>query len=68
MQARGLEIFRERNIERIKGKISQRGAGGYTLCERCNSDTGAWYGAAFVSWACEAAEILMFTGGQPSLF
>src|SRR6267142_5142636 len=68
MEARGLEMFEERDIDRIKGRISQRGAGGYTLCERCNNDTGAWYGTAFVSWAYQAARILALTRGQPSLY
>jgi hypothetical protein len=26
------------------GRVEQRGAGGHTLCERCNNNTGSWYG------------------------
>lgn len=26
------------------GRIEQRGAGAHTLCERCNNNTGSWYG------------------------
>lgn len=33
MQDRGLEMFEEQNVDKIKGKINQRGAGGYTLRE-----------------------------------
>jgi len=27
-----------------KGPIQQRGMGSYTLCNKCNNDTGHWYG------------------------
>jgi len=30
---------------------NQRGAGSYTLCARCNSNTGAWYVPAYIRWA-----------------
>ena len=33
------------------GEISQRGFGRYTLCARCNSNTGSWYGHDFVQWS-----------------
>ena len=33
------------------GKIRQRGFGAYTLCDPCNTKTGAWYGAEYVRWA-----------------
>ena len=32
------------DTEHVKGHISQRGRGGYYLCEKCNNDTGHWYG------------------------
>lgn len=35
---------------RLKGTQLQRGIGGYTLCEKCNNNTGAWYGNAFVDF------------------
>ena len=41
--------------------ISQRGDGAYTLCERCNNDTGSWYGDAFVKWAHQGMGILKHT-------
>lgn len=40
------------DIEGIEGKILQRGSGGYTLCESCNSFTGAKYAKTFIS-ACD---------------
>lgn len=30
---------------------SQRGAGGYSLCQKCNNKTGEWYGAAYAEFA-----------------
>jgi hypothetical protein len=40
------------------GHIEQRGSGGYTLCDRCNNDTGAWYATEYVRWAQQALERL----------
>src|SRR5262249_36684536 len=34
-----------------KGKKVQGGVGEYTLCERCNNDTGHWYGEEYAKWA-----------------
>ena len=31
-------------LDKAKGTISQRGRGGYYICESCNNNTGAWYG------------------------
>jgi hypothetical protein len=45
----------------------QGGASYYSLCGKCNSDTGAWYGNEYVSWAAQARNILEVSGGQPSL-
>lgn len=41
------------------GQVQQRGSGGYTLCERCNNNTGAWYGAEYVNWAKQGLERLL---------
>ena len=51
-----------------KGHISQRGAGVYTLCEKCNPNTGAWYGDAFANFAHQSLDILKHVKGQPSLY
>ena len=40
-------------LPKSKGKELQRGIGGYTLCEKCNNDTGANYGNAFVDFIYE---------------
>jgi hypothetical protein len=41
------------------GRIEQRGAGGRTLCERCNNNTGSWYGAELARAAAAGARILL---------
>jgi hypothetical protein len=43
---------------RRKGPIQQGGVRGYTLCEKCNSDTGHWYGDEYVKWSHVVAGIL----------
>ena len=50
-----------------KGHKSQRGAGAYTLCKQCNSDTGAWYGGAFANFAYQSLDILKHADGHLSL-
>src|SRR5216684_6998566 len=50
-----------------KGPIQQQGAGQYTLCRKCNNDTGAWYGKSFVDWCYQGMDILIRTKGKPSL-
>ncbi len=40
------------------GEKVQRGSGGFTLCERCNNDTGSWYGAEYAEWANQGLELL----------
>lgn len=41
-----------------RGKKQQRGAGAYTLCAKCNNDTGAWYGKEYVEWVYQALQVL----------
>ncbi len=53
--------------EEVKGTIKQRGAGGYTLCPKCNNDTGTWYAKDFVGWCYQGMEILIRAKGKPSL-
>lgn len=45
------------------GDYEQRGMGGDTLCKPCNSNTGAWYGAALVDWCRAGREVLLRTRG-----
>jgi hypothetical protein len=51
----------------LSGKWVQRGAGKYTLCEKCNNDTGAWYGSPYVAWAKQGVELLGRANGTLSL-
>ncbi len=36
------------DMEGLKGKLNQRGGGGYFLCSDCNSNTGSWYISEYV--------------------
>ena len=45
----GLESFDE--AIGMKGRVSQRGMGGYYLCAPCNNNTGSWYGPSYARWA-----------------
>lgn len=62
------QMFKLRPEESPKGPIQRRGMGAYTLCERCNNDTGAWYGYNFAHWCYEGMAILKRSGGNPTLF
>jgi hypothetical protein len=42
-----------------RGRVQQRGFGGFTLCERCNNNTGAWYGSEYVKWARELGRFVL---------
>jgi hypothetical protein len=50
------------------GKVEQRGAGEYTLCERCNNITGKWYGCAYVEWAKQGLEAIDSSRGWPAIY
>lgn len=50
-----------------KGNISQQGAGAYTLCEKCNPNTGSWYGNAFANFARQSFEILEHAKNESSI-
>ena len=62
-----LKLMNKENLDGITGKKLQRGAGAYTLCERCNSLTGHWYGDAFADWAHQAMNITSATRRQTTL-
>jgi hypothetical protein len=53
--------------EPIRGQTQQRGMGEYTLCPKCNNNTGSWYGKNFVDWCYQGFEILLRSKGNPSL-
>jgi len=50
------------------GKIQQQGAGGYTLCAKCNNNAGAWYGREFVNWCYQALMLCQRSGGSISIY
>jgi hypothetical protein len=62
-----LKLLNKDNLDGLTGKKLQRGAGSYTLCERCNSLTGHWYGDAFADWAHQAINVITATRGQTTL-
>jgi hypothetical protein len=45
----------------------QKGMGSYSLCCKCNNDTGAWYGARFIQFCKKGMLILQKTNYRPSL-
>jgi hypothetical protein len=51
-----------------KGKKLQRGLGDFTLCEKCNNDTGSWYGASYVNWALQGMVLNQKSKGSGSLY
>ena len=54
-------------IPNSKYNQSQRGMGEYSLCEKCNNDTGAWYGKHFIEWCYQGMDILIKSNGNPKL-
>jgi hypothetical protein len=46
----------------------QKGMGSYTLCGKCNNDTGAFYGAPFVDFCRKGMRILQASNYRPMLF
>ena len=61
-------IKKDTDLDNFSGKTLQRGAGSYTLCEKCNSLTGARYGSAYVDWIYQVSIVLLFSKGEPSLY
>ena len=61
------QMLENEHPDDFKGRQQQRGAGGYTLCEKCNNDTGLWYVPAFTSWAQQAMRFVIGTRGRPTL-
>ena len=38
------------DLSGLRYKNMQRGMGGYTLCENCNNNTGAWYANDYINF------------------
>lgn len=45
----------------------RKGLGKHSLCEKCNNDTGGWYGDAFVSWTKQGFDWLDRVHGEKML-
>jgi hypothetical protein len=68
--ARVAELFGAKDFDSFisaRSEQDQRGAGGYTLCKKCNNDTGAWYAPFFISWAHQGMEYLIKAHGAPAV-
>jgi hypothetical protein len=66
-----LEVPLSKTLEELKGtkgKISQKGSGAYTLCGKCNNDTGRWYGNVFAEFVCQGITILHYANYNPTIF
>lgn len=68
LMAYGRELFESKRIDEIEMTKQQKGAGYFTLCVKCNNDTGGWYGRAYVEWVNQAAEIIIRSHGEPLLY
>ena len=64
----GMRDLIGRDPDQPRGRTQQRGAGDYTLCERCNNRTGHWYGSAYVEWARQALMIVGAARGCATLY
>lgn len=62
------ELLAANDLDNLRGKVQQRGSGGYTLCRECNSKTGVWYVPAFASWARQAMRVVIGARKPPTLF
>src|SRR5215470_5196886 len=61
------KVVASENLDDLRGVIQQRGSGAFTLCQKCNNDTGRWYGAAYAKWAEQAMRFIISARGRPSL-
>jgi hypothetical protein len=61
------QVLNNQHPHEFRGRYQQKGAGDFTLCVKCNNDTGSWYGTAYAGWAAQAMRIVLGTGGRPTL-
>lgn len=50
-----------------KKAMSNKGFGSNTLCEKCNNNTGSWYGEAFADFAHQGMQILTMASSASEL-
>ena len=56
-------------LEKPTGKFNQRGAGKFTLCDRCNTTTGGYYGRSYVQFVKQVFPLChMVQPGTPVTF
>ena len=65
--ARFEELIGKNPSDSIKGKAEQKGAGAYTICNKCNNDTGSWYGRSYISWVRQGMTLGDKSHGEPTL-
>lgn len=53
---RVFQTIEDRLLKNRSHSKFRRGLGKVTLCESCNSNTGSWYGEAFVNWTKQGFE------------
>jgi hypothetical protein len=58
MRAAQEQLLKPERWDGRRGVAEQRGSGAFTLCERCNNNTGTWYGAEYAAWARQGFERL----------
>lgn len=54
-------------LAEAKGQFKENGFALYTLCKKCNEQTGLWYVNEFAKWAREADRIFRETDGDPKI-
>jgi len=65
----GIDVIGENgDLDEIKGIIYQGGYGKNTLCEKCNNNTGSWYGPAYADWVWQGLGYLLEDVNDPILY
>lgn len=47
---------------KVRQRESRKGFGKYSLCEKCNNLTGAWYGTKYIDWAYQGTRFMGNSG------
>ena len=55
------------DLKGLKYKQKQKGMGKHTLCQRCNNNTGSWYGEDYVIFSNTMAALLAKERPQPNM-
>ena len=62
-----LDLPPEEDVNPSKLWIHQKGMGSYSLCQKCNNDTGGFYGTMFVDFCKKGMRILQASNYRPQL-